>query len=474
MEKTFSYQDRYFGHDESLVRLARDLHTLVADLPLICPHGHISPEVFSKPEYSFGTPVDLFIIPDHYVFRMLYSQGIPLEQLGIPRQDSSPVEEDHRRIWQLFADHFHLFRGTPTGIWIRDELQVVFSIREKLNSSSAQRIYDQISAQLNEPAFRPRALYERFNIDVLTTTDEATSRLLHHQAIRNSGWSGRVLPTFRPDLLIDIHHPKWRTEIAALSDVCDLSVTDYLAYIRALEDRRSFFKQMGATATDHGVSSIATQHLTDHEADQIFQRALTGTMNPGDAERFMAHMLVVMAQMSIEDGLVMQVHPGSFRNHNPFIYQRFGRDMGADIPVAMDYTRALKPLLDRCGNESRLTLILFTLDETTYSRELAPLAGHYPALKLGPPWWFFDSLNGMERYFEAVLETAGIYNTVGFNDDTRAFMSIPVRHDLWRRAVAKWLARLVLTQVIDRQDAEEMIYEMAYGLAKRAYKLGWD
>lgn len=466
------FQDRYFSLNDSQRDLARSLVEGVAELPLICPHGHVPPQVFSDPDYTFGTPVDLLILPDHYVFRMLYSQGISLEAQGIRRKDAAPVEEDHRKIWQLFAEHFYLFRGTPTGIWIRDELQTVFGIDEKLNADSAQRIYDQITTCLADAAFRPRELYRRFKIEVLTTTDESTSRLEHHQAMRDAAWQGRILPTFRPDALFNLDQPGWRDQLERLAELCGFEIGSYVAFIRALEDRRAYFKAMGAAATDHGVPSVFTQRLSDSEAESIFQRALAGKMHPDDATRFIGHMLLMMAQMSIDDGLVMQVHPGSFRNHHARVYADFGRDMGADIPVSMEYTRSLKPLLDEFGADPRLTLVMFTLDESTYGRELAPLAGHYPALKLGPPWWFFDSLNGMARYFDTVMETAGIYNTVGFNDDTRAFMSIPVRHELWRRASADWLAGLVLRQIIDRADAEAMMIELAYGLAKRAYKLG--
>ncbi|MCB9450429.1 MAG: glucuronate isomerase [Anaerolineaceae bacterium] len=465
------YEDRYLGGTPHHIQLARQLYQQVANLPLICPHGHVAPEVFADPDYTFGTPVDLFIIPDHYVFRMLYSQGIPLDALGIPRRDGVPVEGDHRKIWQLFADHFYLFHGTPSGVWIRDELRAVFGVEEKLTGESAPRIYDRVAERLTDPAYRPRALFERFNIEVLATTDAATSPLTQHQAIRDSGWAGRVLPTFRPDALFTLDAPGWPDELQALADASGTHIASYPAFIDAIQNRRAFFKSMGATATDHGVPSAATEPLADLEAEALFQRALSGGLRADDTPRFISHMLVMMAQMSVDDGLVMQIHPGSFRNHNPYLLEHFGRDMGMDIPVQMEYTRSLKPLLDRLGNDPRLTLILFTLDETTYGRELAPLAGVYPALRLGPPWWFFDSLNGIQRYFDSVIETAGIYNTVGFNDDTRAFMSIPARHDLWRRASASWLAGLVLKQVVDLDDAEAMIAELAYGLAKRTYQL---
>lgn len=451
--------------------LAADLYAAAENLPLICPHGHVNPALFVDADYRFGSPVDLLIIPDHYIFRMLYSHGIPLESLGIPRLDGSPVERDHRRIWQIFADHWHLFRGTPTGIWLRDELRDVFSITDKLTSANAQAIYDAIADQLTQPGFTPRRLFERFNIEVLATTDAATDTLAHHQAIRDSGWSGRIIPTFRPDGVVNMDWPGWRANIDALSAVTGIEISSYAHYIQALQDRRVFFKAMGAKATDHAALTPYTARLTDAEADAIFTRALNLSAEPDDARRFTGHMLIEMARMSIEDGLVMQLHVGAHRNHNPGLFARFGPDNGSDIPVQTEFTRNLKPLLDACGNDPRLRLILFTLDETTYSRELAPLAGHYPSLLLGPPWWFHDSPNGMRRFFDQVMETAGLYNTAGFNDDTRAFPSIPARHRVWRQASADWLTGLVTRGSIDEEDAHDMMRELAYGLARRAYRL---
>jgi len=466
--------DRYFGPDPRRKEIAQHLYATVADLPLVCPHGHVDPRMFADPGYSFGTPTELLLIPDHYVFRMLYSQGIPLEKLGIPRLDGGPVEQDHRRVWQIFAENFYLFRGTPTGMWLTHELQAVFDIEDKLTGQSAQDIYDQIATQLESPEFRPRKLFEQFNIEVLCTTDAATDSLDHHRAIRESGWDGRILPTFRPDAVVNIGALGWRENIKALSQVTGIEVTSYRTFIQALENRRAYFKNMGATATDHAAVTAYTEELSEREAEAIFQRALRGEATPGsrndDATRFTGHMLMENARMSIEDGLVMQFHPGSYRNHSPLIFERLGPDKGCDIPIQTEFTRSLRPLLNQYGDDTRLTLILFTLDETTYSRELAPLAGHYPAVKLGPPWWFHDSLNGMVRYFEQITETAGLYNTVGFNDDTRAFPSIPARHDLWRRVASNWIAGLVVRGIVDMKDAEEMILDTAYRLAEKAYK----
>ena len=462
--------DRCFDAEPRQKRIAQTLYEQVAHARLICPHGHVDPRIFADPHCSLGTPTELLLIPDHYVFRMLYSQGISLEALGIPALDGSVVESDHLHVWQIFADNFYLFRGTPTGMWLNHELHDLFGVEEKLTGDSAQEIYEHIAAQLATPAFRPRRLFEKFNIDVLATTDAATDMLDHHRAIRESGWKGRVVPTFRPDGVVNIHRPDWRNNITRPGEIQGGDISSYRLLIEALEQRRVYFKAMGATATDHAAPTPYTTELSDAEAEATFQRALKGQATENDAARFTGHMLIESARMSIDDGLVMQFHPGSYRNHNRAILERFGPEMGADIPIPVEFTRNLSPLLNKYGNDPRLTLILFTLDESTYSRELAPLAGHYPAVKLGPPWWFHDSLNGMRRYRDLAMETAGLYNTVGFNDDTRAFPSIPARHDLARRVDANWLAGLVVRGIIDMADAEEMIQDTAHRLARQAYK----
>ena len=462
---------RYFGPNADQSALARELYATVEDLPIIAPHGHVPPGLLADPNASLGTPAELFIIPDHYVFRMLYSQGIALEDLGVPTQDGAPVETDHRRIWQRFAENFYLFRGTPTGLWLTEELISVFGVEEKLDGNNAQEIYDHLEEKLSKPEFSPRSLFERFNIEVLCTTDTATDTLEEHQTLQREGWNNRVRPTFRPDAVTDLSAPGWREHISELGDASGVDVTGYGAFIEALEERRAFFKSLGATATDQSAVTPCTERLSEGEATAIFDRALRGDAGGGDAERFTAHMFMEMARMSAEDGLVMQMHIGSLRGHNDAIASRFGSDKGADIPISTGWTRNLKALLNAYGNDPRFRLILFTLDESTYSRELAPLAGHYPAVFLGPPWWFHDSLNGMRRYFDRVVETAGIYNLAGFNDDTRAFASIPVRHGVWRRSACNWLAGSVLSGIIDEEDAAAIAPELAYRLAKKAYRL---
>ena len=477
--------NRYFSPNPATRGVALELYQSIATLPLVCPHGHVDPRLFADPNYTFGSPTELFLIPDHYIFRMLYSQGISMEALaisridggvpridgGVPRKVGGATETEHRKAWQRFADHFYLFRGTPTGLWLREEFAQLFGITETLNGHNAQEIYDQIEAHLQTPAFNPRRLYEQFNLEVLCTTDAATDTLTHHQAIHDSGWAGRILPTFRPDAVVNLDTEGWREQIAHLSEVSGVNVVDYVSFIRALEQRRAFFKSLGAKATDHAALTAYTAPLSSTECETIFQRALHGSATPAEATRFTGHMLIEMARMSVEDGLVMQLHIGAYRNHNDLIFQTFGRDMGADIPTASEFTQNLRPLLTQFGNDPKFTLILFNLDETTYSRELAPLAGHYPAIKLGPPWWFFDSLNGMRRYFDQIMETAGLYNTAGFNDDTRAYPSIPARHDLWRRAASDWLAGLVVRHIVDEAEGAEMVRALAYDLVKTAYRL---
>ncbi len=464
------HPDRYFDPDPAVRDVARRLHWQVIGLPLICPHGHVDPGILAD-NLPFPNPAALFVTPDHYLFRMLYSQGIPMESLGVPRLDGKPVETDPRLVWQCLAEKFYLFRGTPSGCWLADELAGVFGIEEPLNGRTATSIYDRISEKLATPEFRPRALFERFRIEVLCTTDAATDSLDHHRKIRESGWEGRVLPTFRPDAAVAILAPAWRTEIEKLGMLLGREISSFKEFVAALENRRAFFKSMGAVSTDHAVVQPYTEELAPSEAEAIFSRALAGRATEQDAPRFTAHMLMEFARMSTDDGLVMQLHPGSWRNHNRTIFEAFGPDKGCDIPVATEYTRNLHPLLNKYGNNASFRMVLFTLDESTYSRELAPLAGHYPALRLGPPWWFHDSIQGMLRFRQRATETAGIYNTAGFNDDTRAFLSIPARHDLCRRVDASFLAGLVTRHIVEMEEAEQMIADLACNLARETYRL---
>ena len=462
--------DRLFPVEPAARALARELYHEVADLPIISPHGHTDPAWFAE-DRPFADPARLFVTPDHYVFRMLFSQGVPLESLGVAPRDGGAAEQDGRAIWRRFAEHYHLFRGTPSRLWIDHALEEVFGIDETLSAATADRIYDAIDASLATPAFRPRALFERFRIEVLATTDSALDTLEHHAAIRRSGWRGRILPTYRPDAVVDPGAPGWSANLDRLGEMTGCDTGTWQGYLEAHRKRRAAFREMGATATDHGHPDARTADLAPDEAARLFDRLRTGRGSEEDHALFRAQMLTEMAAMSVEDGLVMQLHAGSFRNHAPQVFDRFGPDKGFDIPRRTDFVTGLRPLLGRFGTDTRLTLILFTLDETTYARELAPLAGVYPALRLGPAWWFFDSAEGMRRYREAVTETAGFYNTAGFNDDTRAFCSIPARHDVARRVDSAYLATLVATGRLGRADASEVAQDLAHRLARQAYKL---
>jgi glucuronate isomerase len=463
------HPDRLLPIDPGARTIARRLYQAVAHLPVISPHGHTDPLWYAE-NTPFRDPATLFVQPDHYVFRMLYSQGVALEALGIPPQDGSAAEADTRAIWRLFARHFGLFRGTPTRMWFEQSLEALFGIRDRLCEANADELYDRIAEALKQPAFRPRALYERFNLEVIATTDSPLSDLAAHAAIRDSGWHGRVLPAYRPDFTVDPQRDGFRANVVRLVALAGTPMT-WGGYLDAHRIRRAFFKSLGATSTDHGHPSARTADLGAGDARALFTTVMGGAATPAECEMFRAQMLTEMARMSIEDGLIMQLHPGSFRNHNPALFARYGTDMGADIPTPTDYVRALKPLLDAVGNDPRLTLVLFTLDETSYGRELAPLAGHYPCLRLGPPWWFFDSPDGMRRFREATTETAGFANTVGFNDDTRAYLSIPARHDMARRVDCGFLAGLVAEHRLDEDEAHELAVDLAYNLAKKAYKL---
>jgi glucuronate isomerase len=464
-------EDRFFDSDPSIRAAARALYDETRDLPLVCPHGHVDASLLAHND-AFPEPATLLITPDHYIFRILYAQGVSMESLGIPTRDGTPYERDARKIWQRFADRYYLFRGTPTGAWFDHELYDLFGVRVKLDSGSAGFIYDQIVERLASPEFRPRALFDRFNIEVLATTDKASASLADHAKIRDSSWGGRVVPTFRPDGVFRIAVESWRDELDAFAVAHGSPIRDFASLLAALTERRAFFKSMGATATDHAVLEPRTERLSDAVAGELFDRALNGSATLNDQSRFEAHMLMEMARMSVDDGLVMQLHPGSFRDHNHAVVERFGPDTGGDIPVRTEYTRNLSELLNAYGNDSRLMLVLFTLDESAYARELAPIAGHYPAVRLGPPWWFNDSIEGMIRFRQQTTETAGIYNTAGFNDDTRAFCSIPARHDLSRRVDANYLGGLVARHIIDLNDARAMARALAYDLARETYRIG--
>ena len=460
------HQDRLFPAEASTRKIAKTLYEQVRTLPIVSPHGHTQAAWFARNE-PFPDPAKLFVQPDHYIYRMLYSQGISLEDLEI----GQPELKDARRVWRIFARHYYLFRGTPTRMWLDFAFQELFGLDERLSEVTADLYFDTISEKLRAPEFLPRVLYERFNLEVLATTDSPLDSLDDHKAIRESNWKARILPTFRPDPVVDPEFVGFAENVAKVGEKTGEDVSTWAGYLNALRKTRDRLRELGCTATDHGHPTARTANLSSAEAAELFYRVLAGNADAQQQELFRAQMLTEMARMSLQDGLVMQIHPGSARNHNRKLYERYGRDVGADIPTPTNYVDALRPLLDQFGNERGLTIILFTLDESTYSRELAPLAGHYPCLRLGPPWWFHDSPEGMMRFREQVTETAGFYNTVGFNDDTRAFLSIPARHDVARRVDCAFLAKLVTEHRLEEDEALEVAQDLAYRLVKRAYKL---
>ncbi|AKS46669.1 glucuronate isomerase [Octadecabacter temperatus] len=462
-------EDRLFPVEPAVRDIARSLYQDVQSLPIISPHGHTDPQWFAE-NNAFPDPAKLFVTPDHYVFRMLNSQGIPLEALGVPRMDGGETEQDPRKIWRLFADNYHLFRGTPSRIWVDHALQKVFGVTQRLSTQTADEIYDQVADCLTQDAYRPRALFERFYIEAISTTESAIDDLRWHKMIRKSGWSGNVVTAYRPDAVVDPDFEGFAGNVEKMGEMAGENATTWAGYLAAHRNRRAFFKSFGATSSDHGHPNARTEDLPTDVAAALFDKALRGACTPDEADAFRGHMLTEMARMSLDDGLVLQIHPGSFRNHSDAVMAQFGRDKGYDIPTRTDYVHALKPLLDAVGQEPSMSIIVFTLDETSIARELAPLAGVYPALKLGPPWWFHDSAEGMRRFRETATETAGFYNTVGFNDDTRAFCSIPARHDVARRVDCAFLATLVATGRLDLDEAPDVAHDLAYGLAKKAYK----
>lgn len=465
------HKDRLFPANSEQREICRSLYSQVKDLPILSPHGHTDPKWFAENE-NFPNPADLLIIPDHYVLRMIYSQGVSMETLGLKPKDGGEYETNPRKVWQTFADYYYLFTGTPSRIWFDHVIHEVFGIDQPLNSETAQEIYDVINDALKTDAYKPCALLDRFKIDLIATTEGALDDLRYHKAMVGSGYEDRVITTFRPDDVIDAAKPEFAKNLEKLGQLTDCNTAEWDGYLEALRVRRKYFREVGrATATDHGHPTARTADLPKAECQVLLTKCLSGEASVGEVDLFRAQMLTEMAGMSVEDGMTMQIHPGSFRNHNPELFARFGPDKGADIPLRVDYTQSLQPLLAKFGNNKDLSIILFTLDESNYARELATMAGHYPCLKLGPPWWFHDSPQGMMRFRDQVTETAGFYNTAGFNDDTRAFLSIPARHDVARRMDCVFLSGLVAEHKISMSDAEKVIVDLTYNLARQAYKL---
>ena len=454
-------KDRYLSNDP----FAWNLYEIMQAKPIISPHGHIDVKVLLENK-AFTNPVELLITPDHYITRLLYSQGISYEALGL---DGS--KKDPKQIWQLFADNYHLFQVTPSRIWMQEILYTLFGINEIISSSNALSIYEVLDAKLKTKEFLPQSLFNRFNIEVLATTDSTSTDLSDHKKLGAVGLNGRVIPTFRPDDISDPARSDWKQSLSNLSKQSGIEVSSFANLLAALRKQRDYFIDHGATATDHGVFSAQTLKLDKNEAQALFEKLLAGDLSKENVEKFRAGILFEHGVMSEQDGLVMQLHPGSLRNYDKKIFDKYGADRGFDIPVSLTFTKELQPLLNEVGSSKKFKMVLYTLDESTYTRELAPLAGVYPSIRLGPPWWFLDSFNGTNRWRDAVTDTAGFYNTVGFIDDTRAFCSVPVRHDLARRQDAVYLAKKVSEGLLTQSEALSLAPQLAYQLSKDFFNL---
>jgi glucuronate isomerase len=459
--------DRLFPTDPATRDVARGLYERVAELPIISPHGHVAPSLLMDDE-PFSDAANLFLTYDHYVFRLLHAAGVDLVNLGVGT--SAPV--DPRAAWRIFCEHWHLFAGTASGYWLTHELVTLFGIDVEPSAATSDAIFDTIARHLQTPEYRPRALFERFGIEVLATTDDPMDDLaVHARLAADSSFRGRVLPTFRPDPYLDPASPLFAQKVGALTEWGGTPVDDFAGYLRALEGRRAYFIEHGAVSADHGVHEPLTVDLDEVDAAALYKRAVRGELSADEARTFRGHMLLQMARMSVDDGLVMTIHPGVYRNHSTDTFDRFGADTGHDIPFQTSYTENLRPLLEKYGLEKNLHVVLFTIDETGFSREIAPLAGFYPSLYIGAPWWFIDAPDAVLRFRAAVTETAGFYRSSGFIDDTRAFLSIPARHDMARRLDSAFLARLVREGRVSQSMADRIIVDLTDSQPRKVFKL---
>lgn len=460
------HPDRLFPSDPAILPVARRLFAEVDGTPIVSPHGHVDAAVIAQ-DTPFPDPATLFVVPDHYVTRLLHAHGVPMERLGMGRSDAEP-----RAIWWEFCSRWKYFRATPSRYWLEGELVDVFGVDTVPSEDSADRLFDELDAKLRSPEFRPRALFERFKLAALATTDDPASALDAHRALAaDASWSGRVVPTFRPDAYLDPAKPGWAGKVDQLGAAAGVDVQGYDGFIEALENRRAYFKENGATATDHGHLDARTDPLEPAEAARIFAAARTGTVTAEECTAFRRHMLCEMARMACDDGLVMQLHPCVLRDHHTESFRKFGPDTGHDIPLAAEFTRALRPMLQRYGTHPNFRIVLFTTDEDVWAREIAPLAGFYPSVYVGAPWWFTDTPDAMRRFREGVTDTVGFYRTSGFIDDTRAFCSIPVRHDTARRIDAGHLARLVVEHRMTEDDAADTIRDLSYAIPHEVFRL---
>lgn len=461
--------DRLFPADPGVRQLARDLYAEVADLPIISPHGHV-PAQWLADDIHFDDPTSLLITPDHYVNRLLHSHGVSLGDLGVGR---GPLDEAaSRAAFRLLCSHWDAYRGTPVRFWLDAQLADIFGVTVRPSAETADAIYDQIAECLTKPEFSARALYARFGIEVLATTDDPCDDLSFHAALRDDPtWTSRVVPTFRPDRYLEPLGPTWLDDVERLGEVTGLETSEYDGFLAALAERRRYFVAHGAVSADHSHADARTDVLSGREADRLFTLARKQEATEAEATALRRHLVSEMGRMSCDDGLVMTLHPAVRRSHHGPTAQRYGADVGSDIPLQVEFTDALRPLLERYGTHPNFHLVIFTLDETTFSREIAPLAGFYPSVYAGAPWWFLDAPDAIRRYRAAVTETVGFGKTSGFIDDTRAFCSIPARHDMSRRLDAGYVAQLVAEHRLELDEAHEVMTELVVDNPRKVFKL---
>ncbi len=465
------HPDRLLGIDASVRAVARELYESVADAPIISPHGHVSAQLLAE-NRPFADPAELFVTPDHYVTRLLHSSGVPLEQLGVGAQGGSLASSGTpapREIWRTLCENWRLFAGTPVRYWFEDSLARVFDLELTPSAQTADELYDALAERLAQPRFRPRELLTSFGVEVLATTDDPADTLEHHDAL--AGLSTRVIPTLRADAYMTPGTDRWRERLDALAAVSGEDCGSYRGLLQAIRRRRDYFKQHGATATDAGVDDAWAIPLGDGEAEAIHRRGLDGQATAEEALAYRRNMLFQFGLMAAEDGLVMQLHPGVLRNHHAPSFERFGPDTGHDIPALTTFAEPLRGLLNHVGTSPGFRIVLFTTDETGFSREIAPLAGFYPSVYIGAPWWFLDAPAAVRRFRAAVTETAGFYKTSGFVDDTRALCSIPTRHDMSRRLDASYLAELVIGHQLAEDEAHTIARALVGEIPRSVFRL---
>jgi glucuronate isomerase len=463
------HPDRLLPSEPGLRAIARQLYETVAELPITSPHGHVPAEWLAQ-DIPFTDPTSLLITPDHYVNRLMHAHGVELSALGVGRRSLS--EDESRAAFRTLCAHWDIYRGTPVRLWFDTQLAEIFGVTVRPSSETADQIYDQIATCLSSPEFTPRALYDRFNIEVLATTDDPCDDLAAHQYLtRDETWHGRVIPTFRPDKYLEAAQPTWNADVDRLAEASGIDTDDYAGLISALESRRQYFKNAGAVSSDHSHIDARAEPLDGPEAVRIYAAARAGTASEVETTALRRHLVLEMARMACDDGLVMTLHPGVRRNHHLPTFEQYGADVGTDIPIQMEFTDALRPMLNRYGTHPNFQLVIFTIDETVFSREIGPLAGFYPSVFAGVPWWFIDAPEAIRRYRAAITESAGFAKTSGFIDDTRAFCSIPARHDMSRRLDAGFVAQLVAEHRLTDSEAVQVMHDLVVTNPRRAFKL---